>query len=231
MIDNGMYWQLKNREPIGEKVKKRLLILGDSVAYGWGVDRKDVFTTILSDKTDYEVINFGVPGTNSVEQSLLFDIEGKALRPDIVFWIITNNDVAARSKKPTSFQRNIYRSYLLTALFYLKKRMSLPIYTQLQFEEAKQAIAQMKQLCDNLVVCLYASPETIKRDKIMKFYQKELVSNRINFFLLTDEIFENKIDRIDGHLNIRGNRLLAQSIGAVLNVTQIGLTIYVRKKS
>ena len=218
MIDNGMYWQLKNREPIGEKVKKRLLILGDSVAYGWGVDRKDVFTTILSDKTDYEVINFGVPGTNSVEQSLLFDIEGKALKPDIVFWIITNNDVAARSKKPTSFQRNVYRSYLLTALFYVKKRMKQPVYTQLQFDEARQAVMQMKQLCNNLVVCLYASPETIKRDKIIKFYQKELVKNRINFFLLTDKIFENKIDRIDGHLNAKGHKLLAASINQVLKL-------------
>lgn len=218
MIDNGLYWQLKDREPIGEKTKKRLLILGDSVAYGWGVSRKDVFTTVLSDRTYYEVINFGVPGTNSVEQSLYFEIEGKALKPDIVFWIITNNDIAARSKCSTNFQRNLYRSYLLTALFYVKKRMSQPVYTQLQFEEAKEAVARMKQLCDNLVVCLYASPETIKRDKIMKFYQKELVSNRIDFFLLTDEIFKHRLGKIDGHLNVRGNKLLAASIIQVLKV-------------
>lgn len=68
---------------------KRILVLGDSYAWGYGVADDDVFSEVLQDRLDqrdlaWEVINTGVSGWGTDQQYLYLKQEGMAFAPDIV---------------------------------------------------------------------------------------------------------------------------------------------------
>ncbi|MCA9217998.1 MAG: SGNH/GDSL hydrolase family protein [Planctomycetales bacterium] len=68
---------------------KRILVLGDSFAWGYGVANRDIFTEVLEarfarDQTPYEVINTGVSGWGTDQEFLYFADEGVKYSPDVV---------------------------------------------------------------------------------------------------------------------------------------------------
>ena len=68
---------------------KRILVLGDSFAWGYGVANNDIFTEVLEtrfarDQMPVEVINTGVSGWGTDQQYLFFANEGIKYTPDIV---------------------------------------------------------------------------------------------------------------------------------------------------
>jgi lysophospholipase L1-like esterase len=76
---------------------KRIAVLGDSVAFGWGVPREEGFSEKLQALTSnttagVEVWNFAVPGYNSTME--LATLEGAVLKtdPDVVVVSIVAND-------------------------------------------------------------------------------------------------------------------------------------------
>ncbi len=83
-------------KPYGEK---RILMLGDSVTFGWGVDQgktvSDNLELLLKEKTgeDWRAINAGVNGYNSEQEAIYFRTTGSLYNPDIVILIFVNNDV------------------------------------------------------------------------------------------------------------------------------------------
>jgi len=84
-------------KPPGEK---RVLVLGDSVTFGWGVSQGETF----SDRMEYllnessgdrwEVINSGVNGYNTEQEAAYLHIKGTRYSPDIVVLVYVSNDVA-----------------------------------------------------------------------------------------------------------------------------------------
>lgn len=83
-------------KPVGEK---RVLVLGDSVAFGWGVNQGETFSELmeplLQNRTaeNWKVLNSGVNGYNSEQEAKYFRIEGSRYSPDIVILIYVPNDV------------------------------------------------------------------------------------------------------------------------------------------
>jgi len=83
-------------KPAGEK---RILVLGDSVAFGWGVSQGETFSDymefLLRDRTDerWQVINAGVNGYNTEQQAIFLRNEGMRYSPDYVLLIYVSNDV------------------------------------------------------------------------------------------------------------------------------------------
>jgi hypothetical protein len=77
----------------------RILLLGDSVAFGWGVEASLVFATrleeILSEKLDrpVAVINTAVGSYNTVQQLAVLQRHGEPLAPDLVILLYVYNDV------------------------------------------------------------------------------------------------------------------------------------------
>jgi len=79
--------------PIGPKPSGtyRVLGLGDSFAFGWGVEAHEAFLAVLearlnasADGRTYEVINAGVPGFGTYEALRLLEAHGLAYEPDLV---------------------------------------------------------------------------------------------------------------------------------------------------
>ncbi|HET8647477.1 MAG TPA: hypothetical protein VFO85_18410 [Vicinamibacteria bacterium] len=61
----------------------RLLMLGDSVAFGYGVGEEETFAARLENE-GFEVVNLAVPGFGTDQELLRLQREGRRWRPDLV---------------------------------------------------------------------------------------------------------------------------------------------------
>jgi len=69
---------------IGLKTGKRIVVVGDSYTFGWGVNEREDYPSILAELTKAEVINFGVPGTNPFNFYNYVSNYVATLKPDTV---------------------------------------------------------------------------------------------------------------------------------------------------
>jgi lysophospholipase L1-like esterase len=74
----------------------RILVLGDSNTFGYGIDEKQRFSNLLSERlpNSQEVVNFGVFGFGTDQEALLFEREGLRYRPDIVILAFSAGDLS-----------------------------------------------------------------------------------------------------------------------------------------
>jgi hypothetical protein len=83
---------------------KRVLVLGDSVVWCWGVEMSDCFTDLMEQKLpDTEVIAAGVPGYGTAQEVLFYERDLTRFNPDLVLLVFVVNDPSenlAASKRP-----------------------------------------------------------------------------------------------------------------------------------
>jgi hypothetical protein len=77
---------------------RRVIGIGDSVMFGWGVELSESYLTLLAERlatpsSPVEVINFGVPGYNTIQQVEDFAVHGVDLDPDLVVLGLNENDL------------------------------------------------------------------------------------------------------------------------------------------
>ena len=129
--------------PIGPKQpgRARILMLGDSVLFGWGVRAEDTCSRQLEtllrtrDGIDAETINSGVVGYNSYQEMTFLETRGGRIQPDAVVLLYVDNDVEAinparphmglrpdPSKEPGAW----FDYYASTSRFYFMMRHLLP---------------------------------------------------------------------------------------------------------
>ena len=76
------------------KTKKRIMFIGDSFCYGYGVSQNEVFTELLRNKLlDFELFNCGVSGYGSDQEYLLLEKYYTIIKPDIIFLLFCDNDM------------------------------------------------------------------------------------------------------------------------------------------
>jgi len=74
--------------------RQRMLVLGDSYVWGYGVDQKKIFTQSEVHNSDMELINFGVSGYGTDQEYLFYLREGPLFDVDEVILVVTPyNDV------------------------------------------------------------------------------------------------------------------------------------------
>ena len=79
--------------------EKRILMLGDSVTFGWGVSQGESFSDqmepLLREQTgdQWQVINAGVNGYNTEQEASYLHMDGMRYSPDYVLLIYVSNDV------------------------------------------------------------------------------------------------------------------------------------------
>jgi hypothetical protein len=82
--------------------EQRVLVIGDSTAFGWGVSQGETFSDSLqrrlrSSRGDqWTVINAGVNGYNTSQEVEYFLLTGRRYQPDIVVLMFNSNDVEPR---------------------------------------------------------------------------------------------------------------------------------------
>jgi len=74
--------------------KHRMLVLGDSFAWGFGVQHDECFSEILErEHVDWEVIDAGVSGYGTDQELLYFRDQGVRFQPDVVLLLFHENDL------------------------------------------------------------------------------------------------------------------------------------------
>jgi hypothetical protein len=98
----------------------RIMMLGDSTTFGWGVPLKDTAAKILERKLNngrttgnkkFEVINAGIGNYNTVQEVTYYATRGRAFSPDLVVLVFFIND-----PEPVPIEKRgvfIDRSYLV----------------------------------------------------------------------------------------------------------------------
>lgn len=87
----------------------RILILGDSITFGWGVAFNNTFSKVLEQRLNqekqspdstYEVLNLGVGNYNTVMETITLEKKGLLYNPDLIVLAYYINDVEITPKKP-----------------------------------------------------------------------------------------------------------------------------------
>jgi lysophospholipase L1-like esterase len=81
---------------------RRVVSLGDSSTFGWGVDGAEAYPARLEEALDrregeqarWEVLNLGVPGYSTFQGRVMLEREALGLAPDVVTWSYLANDGA-----------------------------------------------------------------------------------------------------------------------------------------
>ncbi len=86
---------LRDREYRHERSpgRRRILVLGDSVTWCWGVERDECFTERMEALLpDTDVINAGVPGYSTAQELLYYERDGRRYDADVVLLVMSPND-------------------------------------------------------------------------------------------------------------------------------------------
>jgi len=97
---------LRDREHPYEKPDGvfRIALLGDSIAWGWGVDDGLSFADLVEERLgpEVEVINLGVPGYGTDQQLWVLEHEARRYDPDLVLLCFLLNDIEGNGNLQSS---------------------------------------------------------------------------------------------------------------------------------
>ena len=108
---------LRDREFAFERTPgvRRILLIGDSLTLGWGVEAEDTFAKRLerlfaADGKQVEVVNTGVGNWNTVQEVQYFLAKGAAYKPDIVVlgFFVNDAEPSPRASEPSFFMRHCH---------------------------------------------------------------------------------------------------------------------------
>jgi hypothetical protein len=136
----------------------RIMVLGDSFAFGWGVEMDETFPKLLERTLNgakplpgirkYEVINTGVYGYGTRQEDLYYKERGYLYHPDLVILSFFKNDIEdSRRNLQSMYWKSLFSDYfkLFAYLRYKQKffiknrRLPLePIYQDPYFPEFKK---------------------------------------------------------------------------------------------
>jgi lysophospholipase L1-like esterase len=78
----------------------RIVVLGDSMVWGWGVQQNEIFTSLIEEQCKgLEVINLGVSGYGTDQELLLVRQEALRYHPDLVVLVVMDNDFDTNVRK------------------------------------------------------------------------------------------------------------------------------------
>lgn len=153
----------------------RVLMVGDSLVFGWGVSQEETMAHLLEAKLNagggrFEVVNLGVGNYNTTMEVELFKERGLPLKPDAVVLVFFVNDPEPVPKiNPVTYPLRQH-SYLSAVLFDSYQRIRtrwdarfnwLDYYSGLYRADApalgenRQALAELAKLCRERGIALY----------------------------------------------------------------------------
>ncbi len=148
----------------------RVAALGDSVLFGWAVNQDRIYTTLLESRLAdavpgraVQILNFGTPGYNSMQEAALLDGKAERFGPDVVLVQYVLNDWAAPFFVPDPDKGGIVEKSVLFKL--LSERLGHNAerdYPEQGFDRAMDAIGRIGRTVhahgQRGILCIYPQP-------------------------------------------------------------------------
>lgn len=126
----------------------RIVVLGDSFVWGFGVDNQDIFTVHLRNALSHvEVINLGVTGYNLSQTHQLLRQTGLAYEPDLVVVVVCQNDITT-SRIPSPPEPSDERAEEATGGRWLKQQLTQQL---LLYDLVRETVGRNKKLARFMV--------------------------------------------------------------------------------
>ncbi len=202
--------------PVSRNNKYRIIFLGDSLTFGWGVEQDETFENLLEVKLNrqypVEIINFGIGNYNTEQQVNLFLEKGLQYKPDkvVVFYFINDAEVTPEKSKLwfLGYSQLISFYWSRTNTFINKhfpSKSFKEFYSSLYKSDregwinAMKAFIQLKEVCqqEKIVLQVVLLPELHDTDNIVlkDVYDKVsafLESNSIDYLRLASSFSNHK---------------------------------------
>jgi lysophospholipase L1-like esterase len=232
---------LRDQEyPLQRTNKKRIVFLGDSMTFGWGVEHEDTFENVLERELNNphptEIINMGAGNYNTEQQVNLFLEKGLKYNPDKVVLFYSINDAEITPKKSRfwflSYSRLIsfYWSRIHSALSNLLQSKSFYSYNSDLYRDnqpgwinTKKAFLQLRDICqknniDLQIVllpelpCMKNFPMKNEHDLITTFFGNNGIDHfdLAPFFADYENPMELWVSYDDAHPNKLGHKMIAE---------------------
>jgi len=190
---------LRDRDyPVERGDAYRIIFLGDSLTFGWGVEQEDTFQYILEDQiskvTPTEIINFGTGNYNTEQEVSLFFEKGVKYSPDkvVLFYFINDAEVTPQKSGLWFLGYSHFISFYWSRInsllnnFFASKSFK-DYYTALYSDDqegwinSKKAMLQLRNYCreNGIAFQVVLLPELHDTDNVI-FAE---VYNKISLFL------------------------------------------------
>jgi len=223
----------------------RIIVLGDSVTFGWGINVSDTYPKVLekmlnndlNTTINFEVLNFGVPGFNTLEEIHLLEKKGLKYNPDVVIIGYVAGDAENNTKLKTKevfieadklfkerfynqnhlsrIEENFYKNELTARLIrddLIKNfNQNLESYVLKPLEHLK-TLSQEKKI-KKIIIVFLTDTYQIEKDRIVE------LANKYNFCVI--DAYERLkkypydsliLDKKDPHYNSFANQIIAEFI-------------------
>ncbi|MDH3744421.1 MAG: SGNH/GDSL hydrolase family protein [Acidobacteriota bacterium] len=176
----------------------RILLVGDSYAWGYGVEPQDVFAVRLENLISpriwwakLEVLNWSRPGWNTVRQKESLDGRLNGLEPDLVLWTFVLNDPEPSSTKQLERLRENLSRREPSGLFGWLHKHSLAGRTVIEAAEN----LRMKRALDRYYHGLFGEQKGWKlAARALKKMRAELRQRQVPMALVVFPIFDSQLD-------------------------------------
>ncbi len=215
------------------KNKKKILMLGDSMTFGWGA--KQPFSNILNSQIlSHDVLNAGIGNTNTIMQisNFLQNYKEKYTYEVIVLNFFINDFEKVKVKKPNFLQKNSYfYTYLNNKINTIFIKFDLKKDWETFYSESyndpeiqKNSLIQISKLNDfckknNIKLLIHNIPElrnlkNYKFDKqtnIIKNFAEKNNINYVNSFSVLKKYDEEDlwVTKLDPHANDLAHKIIA----------------------
>jgi len=241
MVDINSDGHRDKEYPVTKTDKHRIIFLGDSLTFGWGVKQEETFATLIEEdmnsQSPTEVINFGTGNYNTEQEVNLFIDKGLKYNPDKVVLFYFINDAEITPEKSglwflgysqfISFNWSRINSLLNN---FLPSKSFQEYYESLYDEDqqgwinARKAIIQLRDICESkgieFQVVLLPELHDVNNEIFANVYDNLalfLAENNIDYLNLA-KLFKNHPDQIqlwvsydDAHPNNIAHKKIAQS--------------------
>jgi len=239
---------LRDKEyPVTKNDKHRIIFLGDSLTFGWGVEEEETFATLIEEdmnsQSPTEIINFGTGNYNAEQEANLFIEKGLKYNPDKVVLLYFINDAEITPEKSGlwflgySQFISFYWSRINSLLNNFMPSKSFQEYYESLYNDDQQgwintrkAIIELRDICQSkgikFQVVLLPELHDVNNEIFANVYNKLalfLEENNIDYLNLA-KLFENHPNQIelwvsydDAHPNNIAHRKIAESTVEFIN--------------
>lgn len=229
---------LRDREYDYEKPAgtRRILVLGDSYTWGYGVRNDEIYTEFLERRFEkegrsWEVINSGVSGYGTDQEFLWFKTEGVKYQPDLVIlaFFVLNDPQNNISAAQYGLGKPVFLDTNLTALQAPKLGPEKQAGEMIELNDLDMSVALVRgigELCRGIgsrLVVMKFGFHGEKETRLGKAFDRDFaaaVEQQVGAGVMLDldqQCFERKLSffkmvegNVDGHWNAYGHKKVAE---------------------